>query len=637
MGVLKTKVQIGGTTIKDDSGSDPKLIISWEYERTIEKGISEMVISCPKTITDTISLQVGTLVEVWSGFTTSTDKKIFSGYISNYKPDGGLIEIICKDKMWNLVRRRVNQVYENTGAQAGQISAIAKDLIETHGGLTSDEVSTGTGTYDIISTFKCIHATIYERLMVLAKAVNYQVFYDAVNDTVHFEPRGYTQSGVTLTVGSEIINVPKWKYDTNQMINDLRVDGASIETELRYPTSGTGRIGTTANFDETGITLPFTPESVKLTIDAVDPPTTLREGGSKDGSASNYYYVDKENKKVIPATGTTFTTDDYAFIEYTWLSPAPIHMINSDSIDNYGKFEVQMNLNDVTSVADAEARATEILARFSQPFTEGELLVKSVSTIDLDVGETLSIIDNVSSPRINQEMVITKQTIKYPGSNQELIVGDESIKLQDWQVNVDDRIKRLEEGLIRNQDLITELVGIQNINSGQNAKKLRNRYFQVISETYDTTNSVMIWDNADHGTWGTEKWGDGTDTFETAVTTFMKQKDNEYTEDFIDDDFEGLGTATWSTTGSVSFTSGQFAQSLPIDYANGTIIKAKLTSTEVSGSFDYEMTADGNNWESVTSGVTHFFTNSGTDLRWRATENNVSTGEISKIEIIDYH
>ncbi len=114
--------------------------------------------------------------------------------------------------------------------------------------------------------------------------------------------------------------------------------------------------------------------------------------------------------------------------------------------------------------------------------------------------------------------------------------------------------------------------------------------------------------------------------------------ENIYIETFVDDDYEAsAGNASWSTTGSVTFTSGQIAQSESIDYNNSTITTAKLTSTEASGSFDYEMTADGSNWESVTSGTAKTFSNTGTDLRWRATENAAGTGEISNILIESYH
>ena len=96
-------------------------------------------------------------------------------------------------------------------------------------------------------------------------------------------------------------------------------------------------------------------------------------------------------------------------------------------------------------------------------------------------------------------------------------------------------------------------------------------------------------------------------------------------------------TASWSTTGSVTFTSGQIAESTSIDFNNSVVLSATLTSTEESGDFDYEMTSDGTNWDSVTSGVAHVFSDTGTDLRWRATENNSTTGEITKLIVSDYH
>ena len=93
-----------------------------------------------------------------------------------------------------------------------------------------------------------------------------------------------------------------------------------------------------------------------------------------------------------------------------------------------------------------------------------------------------------------------------------------------------------------------------------------------------------------------------------------------------------------STTNSMAIyallTVDKIEQSTSIDFDNGTITQATLTSTEVSGNFTYEMTANGSTFETVTSGVRHFFTNTGTDLRWRAT---ASTGEISNIKVEGYH
>ncbi|KKM14915.1 hypothetical protein LCGC14_1701290, partial [marine sediment metagenome] len=629
---LLTKVQIGGVTIKDDTAGTPNLLINFEYERTIERGISEMDMTVLQSTNDTVALVVGQTVSVWTGFTTSTDTKMFEGFISDFNPDGGVIRITCRDKMWDLVRKIVNNVYLDTGAQTGQVSAIAKDLIETFGGLTSDEQATGTALGETIAEFRCDQTDIYERIMALAKAVQYQLFYDAVNDTVHFEPRGFTASGTTLTVGTEILGMPRWTTDTSQMVNDLRVDGAVHETNLRFPTSGTGKIETTANFENDAITLPFTPESAKLTIDAADPPTTIREGGGEDSSTSNYWFMDRENKKIKPATSTTFATDDFAFVDYTWLAPAPVHQIRQSSIDTYGTFEKEITLTDIQTIADAEARTSQILDRFSTPFLVGEILVKSVSTISLNVGDTVTIVDTLSKPNINQNLIITKQVIKYPGSSQELTVGDEALRMKDWQFNVEERIKRLEEQFLKNQDIIQELFDFSNSLTHQP------RYRRIFTEAYDVGNNVMIWDNTDHGIWNTDNWGTSATAFEVEADHFVQQFENSYTEDFIDDDFEDTnGTATGWTSGSVDFTSGQIALSKSIDFNNGTITAATLDSTEVSGSFTYEMAADGSTFESVTPGTAHTFSVTGTDLRFRITENVASTGEISQVTINNYH
>jgi len=666
MANLKTKVNIGGVTILDTTAGTPKLALNWEYERTTQSGISELKLIVLKATNDTINLQVGQRLEIWKGFSTATDEKIFDGYVSDFEPDGGIISITGKDKMWDLVRKNVNKVYFDTGSQAGQISAIAEDLIETYGGLTAEVVATGTLAGEKIEQFKCIHVDIYSRLMALAKAVDYQVYYNPVTNKVYFEPRGNTDSGKTLTTGTEIIGVPKWSYDTSQLVNDLRVDGAVVETQKQE----TGRIGTTSGYTTASILLTKTPEIVELLIDSSNPPTTQRLGGAKDGSTGNYYYVDKETKKIFPITGTAYTNNDYAIVNYSWLAPAPIHMENAESQTTYGVFEKEITLSDIITIADAEARAVEILNKFSVPFETGEILLKSATDLNLNVGERVTIVDNINNPTVNKELVILKQTIKYPGSFQELVVGDNPLRLSDWQVNIEERIKRIEERDSQNQDLVMELF------NNAYTFKTEPRYWTVQTKqitgntlVYNHASSGlynfaqyagvgMIWGSATLGIWGTNKWGDpfrgfilshpgaallGTSELgeeEIAqLNHFVQQYQNIYTENFIDDDFKDTGgSSTWAATGSTTFTNRQDARSLAIDYNNATVTSAKLTSTVASGAFTYYLTANGGaNWETVTSGTTHTFTNTGTDLRWKATESAGLTGEISKIIVEGYH
>lgn len=619
--MIKTKVIIDGVTIKDNDGApDPNLLINYEFDKDVENEVGEIAITCPQTVNDLISLSVGKTVIISRGETTSTDEIIFEGSVSNIKPRAGIVEITARSKMWDLVRKNVNKVYDAaTDLTAGVNSAIVEDLIETYGNLDCTVVATGSGEGQTINQFKCINTDIFERVQALKKAANYQLReeFDPTH-VIHYEPRGYTDSGKTITVGTEIIGIPEWDYDTSQMINNLRVDGATILTELRLPddTSLVGQIGTTSGFATTGITLPNTPEIVKLYLDASNPPTTLLLGGGFDGTTNNDYYVDKENKKVVPVS--SFTNAHYAIVEYTWAAPAPIRMRNQTSIDANGEFEKQLTFSDISSIADAESRAIEILARFSQPFLIGKLLIKNTEALGLKVGDLVTVVDNRSKPNVNREMVITHQKIKYPGDIQEITVGDSPLKLQNWNAQTEDRIKRLEEELIRNQDLVVELIQVNNQEIANNVKTHHPRYRTVSTQAYTTGDNTMIWNNVDHGIWNTDNWATGAnpDGFEAEATYFIQNfnetETDQYLEQFVDNDFKSATTsATWGS-GTVSFTSAQNATSTSIDYNNGTITAATLTATESSGSFEYFMNANGTRTQFNTGTVTGATWGSGT-------------------------
>lgn len=614
-------------------------MISWEYEKDDEE-ISEAELTLPKSVNDLLDLSNGQVVEIWGGWTTSTDRRYFYGFIDDIRPDGAIIKVLCKNEMILLVRKNINHVYDSSiDASAGEVSEIVEDMIETYGGMTGTVQASGTEDGKRIDQFKCINTDIWERIQTLKKALDWDLYYNDSDRVVYFEPIGYNDSGITLTVGTEIIEMPEWDFDTSNMINDLRVDGASVPTEI----TETGRIGTTSGYTTTSILLTKTPDDVELYMDAANPPTTQKTGGSKDASSGHFYYVDRENKKVMPKTGTTFTNNHYAIINYVWGAEMPIHMKNQGSIDNYGIFEKTLEFNDISSVADAESRAASILSKRSVSFVIGKISVRSVSANIPNRGEMITIVDEktptVSGNYLSGNYVVNKIRYKFPSAFEELEVGDRKWRLADWQQTTEERLKRLEEQFVRNQDILVELVDIQNLTDNENAKRIQPRYFQNITEAYDVSNDRMIWDNTDHGVWDNDKWGDGTDTFESEVTAFMMQYQNSYTEGFIDSDFEDTDNSdcTWDDDGSITFTSGQIAQSLPVDFNNGTISQVKFTFTEESGSFDYEATADGTNWESITSGTLHSFTDTGTDLRWRATENSAGTGEISKVVGEDYH
>lgn len=635
-----TKVIINSVVIKDSNGSpDPKKVISWQYEKD-DSEISEAEIIVPRNISDLVDLTNGQVVEIHGGWTTSTDKRIFYGFIDNIKPNGATVKITCKNEMIALVRKNVNHVYDSSiDASAGEVSEIVEDLIETYGGLSATVQASGTDDGKRIDQFKCINTDVFERVVSLKDALDWDLFYDDNTRVVFFQPNGFIDSQKLLTVGKEIIGMPEWDIDDSNMINVLTVIGASVPTNL----TETGRIGTTSGYTTDSILLSNTPDSVELYMDAANPPTTQKEGGSKDASISNFFYVDKENKKVIPATGTTFTTNHYAIVNYIWSAEMPVRMRNQSSIDKYGFKEKTIELKDITSVSDAEARAYSILTKRSVPYVSGIMKIKSIAANIPNRGEMVEIVDT-KTPTVNGQVlsgryVVSKVKYMFPSAYEEIEVGDSQWGLADWQQSTEERLKRIEEEFFRNQDIIVELVDVQNLP----AVTIKPRYTKVLTETM-VNGSNFILGHPSQGLLGSDVLGRQADV---SADYFVQQYENIYTETFIDSDFNDIGVSdcTWANDGSITFTSGQIAQSLPIDLNNTQITTATLTSTEVSGSFDYEMTANGSDWESVTSGVAHTFTyttvpavdHRGTDLRWRATENAASTGEISKIEVRSYH
>lgn len=601
------------TQVKINNIDVSSYCINWEVERTYGDVLPEMILKFQRGITDSLTLTEGQAVKVWRGSVTSTDEVIFDGYVEKYEPDGGTITVTAIDKIWDLVRKEVVHVYDSTDAFAGKISAIFEDLVETYGGLTCSVQDSGTTL--ILDKFICNHTDIFERCKTLADVMNWQFYYLANTDTVYFEPKGYTATGETLFIGNSlypttIIGVPKWQYDITQMVNNVTVVGAYQEIE----TTESGRIGTTTGYTTTSIQLNFVPISVKVYGDASNPPTTLKTGGSVNSTATYDYYVDSQQKKIYPKAGTTFTTNDYYEIRYSLATPIPINMYDQYSIDTYGEFKKTLTYIDIKSVADAEARGTNYLEQYSQPFIYATLKVKNSTSLlyGLDAGKTIQIVDDLSLPSVNKLFVINKIRIKWPGSYDEIDVGERFWRLSEFNTNVMEKLKRLEEQELANQEILSQLVTVDNKTSSP--LTLKNRYMEVTTKT-GADPEVLYW----------RKW-----------------KDNVYYEDFYDDTFkDATTTANWDTANTnCTFTTDQIAVSGSIRYNDGTITTAYITASKSADTWWYWLSADGgSHWESVTTilgnTLTLTFANPGTDLRWKI-QCKSATGTLNQVTVYSY-
>ncbi len=131
------------------------------------------------------------------------------------------------------------------------------------------------------------------------------------------------------------------------------------------------------------------------------------------------------------------------------------------------------------------------------------------------------------------------------------------------------------------------------------------------------TSTDTIWGRFE---WGNANWDGSYDNEYQVIRVVNPNRtyiDNLHSTTFKDTS----STATWTGTGEISFgTSSATALSTSIYKNNETVSSATLTATETgSGSLTYYLSADtGSNWETVTNGEEHTFTNTGQDLRWKA-------------------
>ena len=190
----------------------------------------------------------------------------------------------------------------------------------------------------------------------------------------------------------------------------------------------------------------------------------------------------------------------------------------------------------------------------------------------------------------------------------------------------------------------------RNINTDKlNFQSVAAGFAIVSTDVFDTDNWIHVVATYDGTT--AELWMDGvsqgTDggTGSVAITTFEIGRNEQINANKWEGEIDEVGVwdrALSDAEVALLFNSGSgkaypfstTAQSSTIDFNNGTITTAKLTATFTGGTPTLSMSADGSNFETVTSGVAHVFTNTGTDLRWKAEGEGIT---ITEIKIGDYH
>ena len=457
------------TKVLIDSVDVSSILINWQIPTSYGDMLSYAQIEFPRSISSLVTLSNSSTVEIYEGFETSTDIKIFNGFVETFKPDGYKIIVYARDKLADLIKTEVTQVYDKDVSGSalypdGKLSEVALDLITVRAGLNADSTTVqDSGTVTTLQKYVCNHADPFERIGKLANSLGWALYYRADTDKVYFEPKNYTVNATTLTVGNNIVELPKWKYDKSQMINDLTLEGA-VQSQPRKDT-----------FNGNNSTVTFTLSSAEI-------PAFIDVYLSATKNYDTTSYASEEKKIGVPA-GMTVGTFDYTFdlknksftllsgtlaptgtknvlAQYAIETPNPVHRKDSASIAEYTIYKKTIPLTDVLNVDDAEARCQKILQKYSQPFVSGTIKV-AVTDSTFRVGQGMNIIDNINSPAVNGIMTIRKITKKWPGNFDEMEVGDAEWLPVEAQVNMLERLKRLEETLIGDTAIVNEIVDQQ--------------------------------------------------------------------------------------------------------------------------------------------------------------------------------
>ena len=545
-------------------------------------------------------LSIGMEILIQRGSLSSTETKVFKGNIKTIVNSVDKITLLCFDPIQQLTHLYFTTSYDREiDTQAGEVSAIAQDIIE-NGGFEASVVDSGSANVDVtLKKFISKDQSRINRLNALGEIIDYLFYYDYENDWIRFEPINTTSYTTPLIVGTNVYNVPVWEEDLESVRNKITVKGAYEEDTREQTFNGDN--------SETAFTLLSEPVITEVYVGGV-----LQIKGVENSTENYDYTMDSTLKRiefvVAPTTGT-----GNVIIKYTTRIPAPATSIDPTSVALYGLTQEEIyTFDDIVSVEDAESRVQALLTKFAFATATTTL---DVDAFDIKPGMLVTVTDS-SNPQRNGEYSVQKLIMKYPSATDLIEIGDIQLDTGEIIESVQSRLRAIEEKDSQLTQLLRQLIGLSKTYNYQR------RYLEVEIKTVGEP--YMIWGHPDYGTWGEDEWGINPNPRRDLVRV---QQNNNYQEYLYDEDFkDSSSTGTWNTTTQeITLTAGEFiltdkVMEGPIpNYFTVTVPNSTGTfTTEISGD-------DGATWQTVTLGQrTPFDTVDDMGVRLKIT--NVSAG-----------
>lgn len=573
---LLKKVVIDGVDVSD-------YVISFEIPKRLSDSFSTAAVFLRNNVEDVLAYDdtslVGTSIVISRGVTVATEEYLFRGYVRKIEFVSGKVKVGAEDKLSQCKYIVVNDVYDaNIDTEAGVISEILETLL-TQNTTLSYTASTiqNSGTVNIISQFVLRRRILMDALFELAYALNWSLYYNSQDDYVYFEPKGYTRSTTLLTVGDNIVTLPKWNIDSSQQFNEITVRGTSQELlvdEGPYQLNGAH-----ANWDTTSLTLDNKPVTVQVFIDSSNPPTTEKRGGVIDSSSTYDYSVNKEQALIEFSDTFTPTATWYATVRYTYTLAVQVTRSNQSSKDAYGIKATSQFREDIKTVEDARSWAASQLEIYSFPFYSTNIAVKGEQNLRL--GAVYNVVDEIQG--VSQWLLVQEIKYSYPYRFDELAVADQEYRSANWAADIPQRVRRLEEKQASNEDLVNIGFDFDDESTGWT------RDFKASRRTLIGGGFII-----GHPIYGIIGPGShiGPDSAGAASVIYLAPGNNTFKEYVIDSDYVGtLNDTTWDTSAKTITVNSTFISSkIALGHA---FTKARVYVSSTSDEPTLRISADG--------------------------------------------
>jgi hypothetical protein len=489
---------------------------------------------------------------------------VFKGKIKKIDVNDNVYECTCVDKLQELKYKLFTKSYDrNIDAEAGEVTAIFKDIAED-GGFTVSTENSGTAITDVtLDKFRNRNDKRLDRLYSLSSIIDWVFFYDYDNDWIRHEPKGFIEYSNLLNVGTNVINIPLWEENIENMRNVITVAGATqLDTRIESFTA-------TA---DTEFQLTYSPVSIEVTLDG-----NLKVLGVSGGTASYDYTLDVDLKKVVFTSAQTGAL----VVKYTAKVPTPITGKNVDSINTYNVEQEELfTFDDIATIADAEARLQQLLTVIGQPERATTIFT---TELNIKVGNKINY-QNVINSAKDGAYVVSSIVMNYGLDYDVIKIGTPRVDVNKIFMSFDERLKYIE-------GTDTEYIGILRrlFNLSRTYPKFNTRYFkkQKIS-----LNGTPIYDTSYY--YDADVYYD--DDLSTTEDVSVIQGNNTYKEYFYDTDFfdSDNSTGDWNTTNEqIELDAFETVQSESIfKNKTQTFSSASISATD-TGDVVYQISGDG--------------------------------------------